>query len=167
MNLPKRGEKGFTLIELLIVVAILGVLAAVIIPNVGRFMGRGEAEARRTERRSVEAAVIAMMSENGITSIPNPQDFTGNASNAMTTWPDNTSVCGSADKLTDADGDSFTVTTDKDGWILYGHDKDGDGTQTGLVNYVNLTVTQYYYTCEADGTVRQFDDAAKTTEYTT
>ena len=77
MSLPKRGEKGFTLIELLIVVAILGVLAAVIIPNVGRFMGRGEAEARRTERRSVEAAVIAMMSENGITSIPNPQDFTG------------------------------------------------------------------------------------------
>ena len=45
MRLPKRGEKGFTLIELLIVVAILGVLAAVVIPNVGRFIGRGESEA--------------------------------------------------------------------------------------------------------------------------
>jgi type IV pilus assembly protein PilA len=54
----KANQKGFTLIEILIVVAILGVLAAVIVPQVGRFMGRGEGEARRTERRSVEAAAF-------------------------------------------------------------------------------------------------------------
>ena len=71
MRLPKRGEKGFTLIELLIVVAILGVLAAVIIPNVGRFLGRGEEEARRTEYHNVSSAVIALMTDNDLSEIPN------------------------------------------------------------------------------------------------
>jgi hypothetical protein len=128
---------------------------------------RGVEEARRTEKRSVEAAIIALMVENGITSIPNPRNYaSGFATNSMGMFPDYTSVAGSADKLTDAYGNTFTVTTDKNGWVLYGHDKDGDGSQTGLVNYVNMTHTMYYYTCESDGTIRQWSDSNMTMEYT-
>ena len=61
MRIPKMGEKGFTLIELLIVVAILGVLAAVVIPNVGRFIGRGETEAAETELSNLQSAVVGEM----------------------------------------------------------------------------------------------------------
>jgi type IV pilus assembly protein PilA len=70
MKLPERGEKGFTLIELLIVVAILGVLAAIVIPNVGRFIGRGKSEAAATELSNIQSAVTSMMTDQSISILP-------------------------------------------------------------------------------------------------
>ena len=147
-----KGEKGFTLIELLIVVAILGVLAAVIIPNVGRFIGRGETEAKETEFSNVQSAVVAMMVDNGLSTLPNPVTV---ATNDMSQFPD-TSVCG-VDKLRDPLGASYQLLFDKDGFILFGHDIDADGTANNLVNYVNTQNTTYYYAVDASGTVTQSD----------
>ena len=59
-----RGQKGFTLIELLVVIAILGAIAAVVVLNIGGFIGQGETEAAATELHNVQTAVVAFQAAN-------------------------------------------------------------------------------------------------------
>ena len=63
------SKKGFTLVELLIVVAIIGVLAAMIIPNVTGIIGSGETEAAAAEKAMVQVAMDTMMAKNRLTSV--------------------------------------------------------------------------------------------------
>ena len=61
----RYGEKGFTLIELLVVVAVLGALAVVAIPNVGKFIGQGQTESYETELHNIQTACLALMADQG------------------------------------------------------------------------------------------------------
>ena len=81
----KSGESGFTLMELLVVVAILGVLAAIVVPSVLMFIGEGTEESGRTEFQNMMTGVgvLAYLSSSGTISGTAlntwTQDFTGDA----------------------------------------------------------------------------------------
>ncbi len=58
-KLTKKNQGGFTLIELLIVVAIIGIIAAIAIPNLLNAIDRGKQKRTMADIRSVGTAVEA------------------------------------------------------------------------------------------------------------
>ena len=67
-RLPK-AESGFTLVELLVVVAIIIALAAVIIPSVASFAGKGEEGAKAAERDNVQTGIDTLMADTAATTV--------------------------------------------------------------------------------------------------
>jgi len=116
---------------------------------------------------NVSLAVIAMMTENGLSVIPASLEYAGGiATNDM----GSTLTTGFPDITATAAEKGYTGTgTPRDGYVLYKHDKISadNTTEFETVSYIPLLTTEYYYTCEADGTVQQFDgpDVATAIEY--
>ena len=87
---PKtRGNSGFTLVEFLVVVGIIVALAAVIVPTVSQFSGRGVAGAQLEEFDAIQSAMDNMMVDTGLITInPSP----GTSKNDWTTFPNGSGV---------------------------------------------------------------------------
>jgi type IV pilus assembly protein PilA len=60
----KRGEKGFTLIELMIVVAIIGILVAIAIPQFAQYRKRGWVAAVNSDVKNANTALSALIADD-------------------------------------------------------------------------------------------------------
>ena len=117
-----------------------------------------EEVARRAEFSAVIQAVAEMMSENDLDAIPQPvasgEDV---AVNDMAAFPD---------VATTVQSKGYTGAGEpRDGYLLCGHDRiiADNTTEYETVSYIDIPFTEYYYTCEEDGSVRQFDGPAPET----
>ena len=64
MKQTYRAQKGFTLIELMIVVAIIGILAAIALPAYQDYVGRAQASEAFTATSGIRADIAVFYSEN-------------------------------------------------------------------------------------------------------
>ena len=126
-----RGRRGFTLIEILIAVGILSILAGIAVPVVTHLRGGSETSAAEAELSNVQAAVDAMMADQGLTTLPHP---VSSATSNMKQFPD------------------WDATLK--GYVLYPDATTGyrNSDADKFIRQANATGT---YTCAADGTVTQ------------
>ena len=80
-----NNRKGFTLIELVVVIAILGILAAVAVPRLSSQSQKAERSAVEANLRTIDGAISMWQANNS--GVPDKSKLTNTESGTLQSWP--------------------------------------------------------------------------------
>ncbi len=83
-NMIQKNEKGFTLVELLIVIAIIGILAAIAIPQFSQYRKRAWATELNTDLKNAYTAAQVFLTDNPAGSVSAIGDLTASGYRSST-----------------------------------------------------------------------------------
>jgi len=121
-KLRKNNQKGFTLIELMIVIAIIGILAAIAIPNFLAYRTKGQDSAAQAEAANFFNSAMAYFADTTTTGTMVTADTSFGGHNAagldVFTYLNDPNVTGNAGTITDNNDGTVTLNPDP---ILWSH----------------------------------------------
>jgi len=121
MGRSEKREGGFTLIELLVVIGIIVALAAITVPLVTKFAGKGDEGALKSETETIQSAMNAMMADKGIVAVTaNDKGTTSNGQNTLTALP-----AGTLDGYLNKNNTKFFYCWDSKGNVYAQNKTDG------------------------------------------
>ncbi len=129
----RHGTSGFTLIEVLLVVAILGILAAVVVGNFGQHGETARIRATRASISAISTQVDVFQLDTG--RLPNSLDELINQPSGVANW-NGPYIRGGSSALVDAWGTPFTFRREGNTYRIVSAGPDGQmGTGDDITSW--------------------------------